>query len=123
MGRDRAVADAFLKNIAFSPSVQTALVLHLESLAGAENRPSFVRPAAEQCESEGDALFFAHTARLLSELNANGRTIEKLETLGSLPLAIGADGTLIAALEWDYAVWTQDAANFVAQLLPIAEWR
>jgi hypothetical protein len=111
----RADADAFLNNNAFSPSVQTALVLHLESLNGVANRAAFVQLAASQSDVEGDALFFAQTARILSELHANGRTLARLDTLGSLPIAFGADGSAIAALEWDYASWTQNAANFVDQ--------
>jgi len=116
MGCARADADAFLNNISFSPSVQTALVLHIDSLKGVANRPAFIQLAGSLCDSEGDALFFAQTARLLAELHANGRKLARIETLGSLPVAIGADGTVIVALEWDYAAWTQNAANFVDQL-------
>lgn len=115
MGCNRAVADAFLNNTAFSPSVQTALVLHLDSLKGVANRASFIQLADEQSTSEGDALFFTQTSRILAELHANGRTLARLDTLGSLPVAFGTDGNVICALEWDYAAWTQNAANFVAQ--------
>lgn len=48
MGCDRATADEFLYNNAFSPTTQTALVLHLETLVGAANRSSFVQLAAQQ---------------------------------------------------------------------------
>ena len=107
---------AFLSNTAFSPSVQTALVLHLDALKGVANRASFVQLAGAQSASEGDALFFSETARLLAQLHTGGRTFARLDTLGSLPVAVGTDGNLIVALEWDYAAWTQNAANFVAQL-------
>ena len=33
-----------------------------------------------------------------------------------LALALGDDGSIMVALEWDYAVWTQNAANLLAQL-------
>lgn len=115
MGCDRATADAFLNNVAFSPSVQTSLVLHLDSLNGVANRASFIKLATNGSDREGDALFFAQTARILSQLHANGRTIARLDTLDILPVAVGTDGALILALEWDYAAWTQNAANFVAQ--------
>ena len=115
MGCARADADAFLNNIAFSPSVQTALVLHLDSLTGVANRAAFIRLAASGSDSEGDALFFAQTSRLLAELHAGGRTLARIETLGGLPVAVGTDGNLVVALEWDYASWTQNAANFIAQ--------
>jgi hypothetical protein len=116
MGCERADADAFLNNISFSPSLQTALVLHIESLNSVANRAAFIQLAASQSESEGDAQFFAQTARILSQLHNNGRTLARIETLGSLPVAIGADGNVIVALEWDRAAWTQNAANFIAQL-------
>jgi hypothetical protein len=116
MGVSRADADAFLNNTAFSPSVQTALVLHLDSMKGVGNRASLIRLAARMCESEGDALFFAQTARLLAELHAGGRKLSRLDTLDPLPVALDADGNVLVALEWDYAAWTQNAANFVARL-------
>jgi hypothetical protein len=115
MGCKRADADAFLNHPEFSPSVQTALVLHLEALDGVANRASFIQLATEQSATEGDALFFSETARLLAQLHAGGRTLARLDTLGSLPIALGADGNLIVALEWDYAAWTQNAADFVGQ--------
>lgn len=115
MGVSRADADAFLNNIAFSPSVQTALVMHLDSLNGVANRASFIRLANDQSTLEGDALFFAETSRILAQLHAGGRTLARLDTLDILPVAVGTDGNLILALEWDYAAWTQNAANFVAQ--------
>jgi len=116
MGCDRATADAFLNNTAFSPSVQTALVLHLEALDGVANRPAYVQLASELSASEGDALFFSESARILAQLHAGGRTLARLDTLGSLPIAFGADGNIIVALEWDYAAWTQNAAAFIVQL-------
>jgi hypothetical protein len=115
MGCDRADANDFLNNTSFSPTVQTAIVMHLDSMKGVANRPSFIQLAASQTDSEGDALFFSQTCRLLAELHAGGRTLARLDTLGSLPVAVGADGSLIVALEWDYASWTQRAADFVAQ--------
>lgn len=116
MGITRAQADAFLNNIAFSPSVQTALVLHLDALTGAANRGAFIQLATDESTLEGDALFFLSTSRLLAELQSRGRTIKRIETVGTLPVAIGDDGAIIVALEWDYASWTENAANFIAQL-------
>ena len=116
MGCSRADADAFLSNVAYAPSVQTALVLHLDAMTGVANRPAFIQLATSQSEVEGDAQFFAQTARLLCELHTNGRTLARIDTIGGLPVAVGADGTLIVALEWDQAAWTPNAANFVGQL-------
>lgn len=116
MGCDRATADGFLNNTAFSPSVQTAIVLHLDAMDGVENRAAFIQLAGEQSASEGDALFFSETSRILAQLHTGGRTLARLETLGSLPVALSSEGNVIVALEWDYAAWTQNAANFIEQL-------
>ena len=116
MGCARADADAFLNNTAFSPTVQTALVLHLDSLAGVANRPLFVQLATSQTQSEGDALFFTQTSRILAELQAGGRTLARIESLQDFPYAIGQDGSAILALEWDFASWTSDAAAFIGSL-------
>ncbi|HEX5176613.1 MAG TPA: hypothetical protein VFV83_06275, partial [Chthoniobacteraceae bacterium] len=116
MGCQRELADSFLRNTAFSPSVQTALVLHLASLEGVANRSSFIELADEQSGSEGDALFFSETARLLSQLHAGGRILQRLEVLNILPVALAEDGNVIVALEWDYAAWTHNAANVIALL-------
>jgi hypothetical protein len=116
MGMERADADSFLNNPAFSPSVQTALVLHLEALQGVTNRPSFIRLADAHSTTEADALFFSETLRLFSGLHANGRSLARLGSLGTLPVALSSDQTVIMALEWDYASWTPMAANFIAGL-------
>ena len=116
MGCVKADANDFLNNTAFSPSVQTALVLDLDSMTGVAGRASFIRLADAQSQSEGDANFFAQTARILAELHNGGRTLSRIATLGPLPVAIGKDGSLIVALEWDYASWTQNAAAFIGQL-------
>ena len=116
MACTRAQADAFLNNTAFSPSVQTALVLHLDALATTANRPAFVQLATEESTSEGDALFFLSTSRLLAELQNRGRTISRINLFNGLPIAIGDDGTVILALEWDYATWTQKAAALASQI-------
>jgi hypothetical protein len=116
MGSTRADADAFLDNAAFSPSVQTAIVLHLDALNGVANRALFVQLAANQSTSEGDALFFSETSRILAQLHTGGRTLDRLETIGNIPVALDSDGNAVVALEWDYAAWTENAARFIAQL-------
>ena len=55
-------------------------------------------------------------ADLLAQLHSGGRTLAVLDALGPLPVALDKDGNVVVALEWDYAAWTQNAANFVAQL-------
>ncbi len=116
MGCNKEDANSFLNNNAFSPSVQTALVMNLDSMKGVASRAAFIQLANNQSQSEGDAIFFSQTSRILAELHNGGRTISRIVTLGSIPLAVGKDGSLIIGLQWDYASWTQNAAAFIAQI-------
>jgi hypothetical protein len=49
------------------------------------------------------------------QLHTGGRKLAQLNTLNGLPIALTSEGAAVVALEWDYAAWTQNAANFVAQ--------
>jgi len=115
MACDRAVADRFINNTAFSPSVQTAIVMNLETLNGVANRAAFVDLAGSEATDEGDALFFLGTSRVLTELHAK-RPISRLQQVGRIPVALGKDGRAIVAIQWDYAAWTDKAANFIGLL-------
>lgn len=114
MGCSRADADAFLGNSAFSPSPQTALVMHLESLGDIKGRPSFIKLANDISTGEGDASFYVETSRLLANLHASDVPLARIEVLDQIPLAIAKDGRAVVALEWDYAAWTQYASDFIA---------
>jgi hypothetical protein len=112
MGCDRAVADRFINNTAFSPSVQTAIVMDLETLDGVADRAAFVDLAGSEATDEGDALFFLGTSRVLAELHAK-EPLARLQQVGRIPVAVRKDGRAIVAIQWDYAAWTDNAANFV----------
>ena len=56
MGCGRDAANRFNNNTAFSPSVQTAIVMNLETLNGVANRAAFVDLAGSEATDEGDAL-------------------------------------------------------------------
>src|SRR5947208_4352591 len=115
MGCDRAVADRFINNTAFSPSVQTAIVMNLETLNGVANRAASVDIAGSEASDEGDALFFLGTSRVLAELHTK-KPIARLQQVGRTPVAVGKDGRAIVAIQWDYAAWTDNAANFIELL-------
>ena len=112
MGCDRAVADRFINNTAFSPSVQTAIVMDLETLDGVTDRAAFVDLAGSEATDEGDALFFLGTSRVLAELHAK-KPLARLQQVGRIPVAVRKDGRAVVAIQWDYAAWTDNAANFV----------
>lgn len=115
MGCDRAVADRFINSMAFSPSVQTAIVMDLETLNGVANRAAFVDLAGSEATDEGDALFYLGTSRVLAELHAK-KPLARLQQVGRLPVAVSKDGRAIVAIQWDYAAWTDNAANFIGLL-------
>jgi len=40
--------------------------------------------------------------------------------LGDFPICIAKDGTVIVALQWDYAAWTAGAAQFTSDVQKLA---
>lgn len=112
MGCNREVANRFNNNPAFSPSVQTAIVMNLETLNGMANRGAFIDLAGSDATDEGDALFYLGTSRVMAELHAKTPLV-RLQQVGRIPVAVGKDGRAIVALQWDYAAWTDRAANFI----------
>lgn len=115
MGCSGAVADAFLDNPVFTPSEQTALVLHLDALAGVDNRSSFIRLATASSD-ESTALFFVETSRLLALVHGQGTPLERIDALDGLPVGLAKDGRVVVVLEWDYAAWTARAAEFIEKV-------
>jgi hypothetical protein len=115
MGCDREVANRFNNNTAFSPSVQTAIVMNLETLNGVADRAAFFDLAGTDANDEGDALFFLGTSNVLVELHAK-KPLARLQRVGRIPVAVQKDGRAVVALQWDYAAWTDKAANFIALL-------
>ena len=115
MGCDRAVANRFNNSTAFSPSVQTAIVMNLETLDGVANRAAFVDLAGSEATDEGDALFYFGTSRVLAELHSK-KPFARLQQVGRIPVAVQKDGRAIVAIQWDYAAWTDQAANFIGLL-------
>jgi hypothetical protein len=112
MGCDRDAANRFNNSTAFSPSVQTAIVMNLETLNGVANRAAFVDLAGSEATDEGDALFYLGTSRVLAELHAK-KPLARLQQVGRIPVAVQKDGRAVVAIQWDYAAWTDQAANFV----------
>jgi hypothetical protein len=111
--------ERFLNNSAFSPSEQTAFVLNLRSLNGVANRGAFVRTAGETSSDESDAIFCVQTAALMSKIHKD-ETLARLAMIGDFPICVAKDGTIIVALQWDYAAWTSGAAGFSSEVQKLA---
>ena len=115
MGASGSDADRILKGGAFTPSQSTAFAVNLKSLKGVTNRGAFVKAAAQNSSSEADAIFCVTTAAMMSQVNQE-TPLAHLAMLEGLPVSVAKDGTIILALEWDYAAWTSGAASVAARM-------
>jgi hypothetical protein len=120
MGVGEKDTERFLNNNAFSPSQQTAFVLNLKSLNGVTNRGAFVRSAGETSSSEQDAIFCVQTAALMGQIHKGEKPLARITMIGDFPIGIAKDGTIVVALQWDYAAWTSGAAQFTGDLQKLA---
>ena len=120
MGASANDTERFLENTAFSPTEQTKFVLNLKKLNGVANRGGFVRAAAEKSSNESDAVFCVETSALMGQLHTGEHPLARIAMLGNFPVCIAKDGTVIVALQWDYAAWTAAAAPFVGEVQKLA---
>jgi len=112
MGASEKEANQLLENNAFSPTAQTAFALNLKSLDGVENRRAFIKLAGQTSSNEADAIFCVQTASLMSKLHKEKKPLARIALIGDFPICIAKDGTVIVALQWDYAAWTPTADKF-----------
>jgi hypothetical protein len=120
LGAGERETERFLNNNAFSPSEQTAFVFNLKSLDGVANRGAFVRTAGETSSDESDAIFCVQTAALMAQIHKNDKPLARITMLGDFPICMAKDGTIIVALQWDYAAWTAGAAGFASDVQKLA---
>ena len=119
MGASASDIDRILDGGAFTPTQATAFAVHLKALKGVANRGAFVKAAAQRSTTEADALFCVYTAALMDQINQK-TPIAKIVMLGDFPICVAKDGTIIVALQWDYAAWTSGAARFTADVQKLA---
>jgi hypothetical protein len=120
MGAGEKDTERFLNNNAFSPSQQTAFVLNLKSLDGVANHGAFVRTAGETSSNEQDAIFCVQTAALMGQIHKGEKPLARITMIGDFPIGIAKDGTIVVALQWDYAAWTSGAAQFTNDVQKLA---
>jgi hypothetical protein len=117
MGTGESDTLRLLENTTFSPTTSTALVLNLQSLKGVANRPAFVRIAGQTASDESDAIFCVQTAALLAKIHNSEKPLARIALIENrFPIAIATDGTVVVALQWDYAAWTAGAARFCEEV-------
>jgi len=120
LGAGEKETERFLNNNAFSPSAQTAFVLNLRSLDNVANRRAFVRTAGETSSDESDAIFCVQTAALMSKIHKEEKPLAHIAMIGDFPVCVAKDGTVVVALQWDYAAWTSGAAAFTGEVQKLA---
>jgi hypothetical protein len=119
MGASASDIERILHGGAFTPTEATTFGVHLKSLKGVANRGAFVKVAAQKSTTEADALFCVYTAALMDQVNEK-MPIARIVMLRDFPICVAKDGTVIVALQWDYAAWTAGAASFTDELQKFA---
>jgi hypothetical protein len=119
MGATGVDIDRILHGGAFTPTQSTTFAVNLKALKGVTNRGAFVKAAAQKSTTEADALFCVYTAALMNQINEK-TPIARIVMLGDFPICIAKDGTVIVALQWDYAAWTAGAAQFTSDVQKLA---
>jgi hypothetical protein len=120
MGASASDIERILHGGAFTPTESTTFAVHLKSLKGVANRGAFVKAAAQKSTTEADALFCVYTAALMDQINQK-TPIAGIVMLRDFPICVAKDGTIIVALQWDYAAWTPSAASFTDEVQKLAE--
>jgi len=118
-GAGASDAERILRGGAFTPTQSTTFAVNLKALKGVANRGAFVKVAAQKSTTEADALFCVHTAALIAQIHEK-TPIARIAMLHDFPISIAKDGTIVVALQWDYAAWTSGAAEFTNEVQKLA---
>src|SRR6266702_3918528 len=119
MGASASDIERIIHGGAFTPTEATTFAVHLKSLNGVANRGAFVKAAAQKSTTEADALFCVYTAALMDQINEK-TPIARIVMLRDFPICVAKDGTIIVALQWDYAAWTSGAGSFTNDVQKLA---
>jgi hypothetical protein len=119
MGASASDIERILHGGAFTPTQSTTFAVNLKALKGVANRGAFVKTAAQKSTTEADALFCVYTAALMNQIHEK-TPIARIVMLHDFPICVAKDGTIIVALQWDYAAWTSGAATFTDEVQKLA---
>jgi hypothetical protein len=119
MGASASDIERILHGGAFTPTQATTFAVHLKALKNVANRGAFVKAAAQKSTTEADALFCVYTAALMDQIHQK-TPIARIVMLRDFPICVAKDGTIIVALQWDYAAWTSGAASFTDEVQKLA---
>ena len=119
LGASASDTERILHGGAFTPTQATTFAVHLKALKGVANRGAFVKVAAQKSTTEADALFCVYTAALMNQIHQK-TPIARIVMVRDFPICVAKDGTIIVALQWDYAAWTSGAASFTDEVQKLA---
>jgi hypothetical protein len=106
----RPVRD-FFRNRYFTPTLQTALVVALESLGNVDGRGAII-PFATNAVSEIQARYVISSVMLLAQANRTIAPLAKVIPLGNVLGASTRDATLAVAAPFDLLPWTKLVDDF-----------
>jgi hypothetical protein len=106
----RQVRD-FFRNRYFTPTLQTALVVALESLGNVDGRGDII-PFATNAVSEIQARYVISSVMLLAQANKTVAPLAKVIPLGNVIGASTRDATLAVAAPFDLLSWTKLVDDF-----------
>ena len=111
MGIEGIPVRTLFRNAYFTPTLQTALVLALESLGEASGRVQVIAFAA-RAGSENEARYVNNSVLLLAQANRAIETIVKVRIADSAIAGETRSGKLILASPLDYLAWVKSTEEF-----------
>lgn len=114
MGVAEAEANAFLENVAISPTNQTLIIKGLELLEGIPGRDAFLRQAT-LADDEAASRFYLQSLAMIVWLNQKQQTVSAITMHGPVSMAVDPDGTRAAMLPVDHLTWNPTMVEAVAE--------
>ncbi|MBC7779397.1 MAG: hypothetical protein H7125_04760 [Proteobacteria bacterium] len=111
MGIEGLPVRTLFRNRYFSPTLQTALVLALESLRGASGRGEIVAFAG-RAASEIEARYVINSLVMVAQYSRSVAPITALRSAENVIAAQTRDGKLVVPAPLDYIAWVQPAEDF-----------
>lgn len=115
MGATTDVADLFVENPHFAPTIQTMLVLALDRMTGVGGRTAFINFCVLTDDNDL-ALFRERMAWLYANLNSTTDKLDRFVPAGRYIAARTAQGGFLVAFPLDYLAWTPTVASVAKSL-------
>ena len=111
MGIEGLPVRTFLRNSYFTPTLQTALVLALESMGNVAGRDQVIVFAA-RAASEVEARYVNNSVMMLAQFSRTAAPLTKVRGADNVIAGETRDGKLIIAAPLDYVPWVKPVDDF-----------